>query len=139
MHEKVQYLAGRRARVATWIRGADEQLLRLIRESIEEEGAAARKYRRQIRGCLHHLRIIVRIYLDNTFVGNLHDPLAKIREIRDNLVNLDRSLRLDDLRYFLRLRWETILLRQPRRHPLELRQLSVQILETLRFQLARSL
>src|SRR5207249_6066883 len=97
MDEEIEQLARRSARIPTRIRGADEHLLRCICKSVEEERAPARKYRRQIRRCLHHPRIIVRIHLDDALVGDLHNPLSKIREIRNDLVNLDRSLRLDDL------------------------------------------
>src|SRR5438094_2932177 len=138
MDEEIEQLARRSARIPTRIRGADEHLLRFICKSVEER-APAREYRSQIRRCLHHSRIIVRIHLDDTLVGDLHNPLAKIREIRSDLVNLDRSLRLDDLRDLLRPRRNTILLRQLRCHPLELRQLSIKILETLRLQLSRRL
>src|SRR2546426_1956703 len=139
MDEEIEQLARRSARIPTRIRGADEHLLRCICKSVEEERAPARKYRRQIRRCLHHSRIVMRIYFDDTLVGDLHNPLPKIREIRNDLVNLDRSLRLDDLRDLLRPRRNTVLLRQLRCHPLELRQLSIKILETLLLQIARRL
>src|SRR5947208_5491423 len=139
MDQQIEKLARSRTRITTWIRGADEHLLRCICKSVEEERAPARKYRRQIRRCLHHPRIIVRIHLDDALGGDLHNPLPKIREIRNDLVNLDRSLRLDDLRHLLRPRRNTILLRQLRCHPLELRQLSIKILETLRLQFSRRL
>src|SRR6266571_9047835 len=136
MDQEIEQLARRSARIPTRIRRADEHLLRFICKSVEEERATARKYRSQIRRGLHHPRIVMRIHLDDTLVGNLHNPLPKIREIRNDLVNLDSSLRLDDLRHLLRPRRNTILLRQPRRQPLELRQFSIQILETLLFKLA---
>src|SRR3989442_2535449 len=139
MDEEIEQLARRSARIPTRIRGADEHLLRLICKSVEEERATARKYRSQIRRCLHHPRIVVRIHLDNTLVGHLHNLLPKIREIRNDLVNLNSSLRLDNLRHLLRSRGNTILLRQPRRQPLELWKFSIKILETLRLQLARRL
>src|SRR2546426_12666482 len=99
MDEEIEQLARRSARIPTRIRGADEHQLRCICKSVEEERAPARKYRRQIRRWLHHPRIIVRIHLDDALVGDLHNPLSKIREIRNDLVNLDRSLRLDDPRH----------------------------------------
>src|SRR5713101_7175170 len=139
MHKQVQKLARSRARIPTRVRGADEYLLRFICKGVEEERATARKYRRQIRRGLHNPRIIVRIHLNNTLVSNLHNPPPKIRKIRNNLVNLNRPLRLDDLRNLLRPRRNTILLRQPRRQSLELRKLSIKILETLRLQLDRRL
>src|SRR5439155_2371719 len=137
--KEIEKLARSRARIPPRVRGADEHLLRFIRKSVEEERATARKYGRQIRWRLHNPRVIARIHLDNTLVGELHNPLPQIREIRNDLVNLDSSLRLDNLRHLLGSRRNTILLRQPRCHSLELRQFSFQILETLRLQLARRL
>src|SRR5205809_7135200 len=130
MDQEIEQLARRSARNPTRICSADEHLLRFICKGVEEECATARKYRSQIRRGLHHSRIVMRIHLDDTLVGNLHNPLPKIREIRNDLVNLDRSLGLDDFRDLLRPRRNTILLRQPRRHPLELRQFSIKLLET---------
>src|SRR2546427_12518530 len=95
MHKEAEKIARRGARIATRIRSTDEQLLRFIRKSIEEVRATARKYCRQIRRRLHNSRIIVRIYLDNTLVGNLHDPLPKLCEVRNDLVDFDCSLGLD--------------------------------------------
>src|SRR5438094_4380894 len=89
MDEEIEQLARRSARIPTRIRGADEHLLRFICKSVEEKRAPARKYRSQIRRCLHHSRIIVRIHLDDTLVGDLHNPLAKLREIPNDIVNLD--------------------------------------------------
>src|SRR5438094_10164980 len=101
MDQQIEKLARRSARITTRICSADEHLLRFICKSVEEERATARKYRRQIRRRLHHPRIVMRIHLDDTLVGNLHNHLPKIREIRNDIVNLDRSLRLDDLRDLL--------------------------------------
>src|SRR5881296_967055 len=101
MDEEIEQLARRSARIPTRIRSTDEHLLRFICKSVEEERATARKYRSQIRRRLHNPRIIARIHLDNPLVGDLHNPLPKIRKIRNDLVNLDRPLRLDDLRHLL--------------------------------------
>src|SRR5712664_1850242 len=107
MNQEVEKLTWRRAGIATRVRSTDEQLLRFIRKSIKEEGAPARKYRRQIRWCLDNLRIIIRIYLDNILVDYLHNSFSKIREIRNNLLDLNRSLGLDRLRHLLRIRSNT--------------------------------
>src|SRR5712692_6123741 len=139
MHKEAEKIARSRARIPPRIRGTDEHLLRFIRKRIEEERATARKYRRQIRRCLHNSRIIVRIYLDNTLVSNLHYYLSKLCEVWNDLVDLNRSLGLDRLGHFLRIHRNAILLRQPLCQSLELRQFSIQILETLLFQLARRL
>src|SRR5207249_1755328 len=69
MDQQIEKLTRSRTRITTWIRGTDEHLLRLIRKSVEEERATARKYRRQIRRRLHNPRIIARIHLDNTLVS----------------------------------------------------------------------
>ena len=135
VHQEVEKLARRSARIATRVRGTDEQLLRPIRKSIEEEGTAAREYCRQIRWCLDNLCIIVRIDLDNTLVDDLDNSLSKIRQIRNNLIDLNRSLGLDRLRHFLRIRSNTVLFRQFSCNPLEPWKLSLKILETLRLQL----
>src|SRR5229473_2993234 len=119
MNQKIEQLPRRRTRISTWVRRTDEQLLWLVRKSIKEERSTARKNRSQIRRSLYHLRIIFRIYLDNTLVRNLHNDLPKLREIRNDLVYLDCSLRLDCLGHFLRIRRNTVLLRQLGCHPLE--------------------
>src|SRR5712664_2656278 len=139
MDKEIEKLPRSRARITTRIRGTDEHLSRFIRESIEEERAAAREYCRQIRRRLHDSRIIVRIHLNNTLVNNLHNPPPKIRKIWNDLVDLDCSLFLDHFRYSFRPRRNTVLLRQLRRHPLELRQFSIEIFEALRLQLGRGL
>src|SRR5207245_6644131 len=89
----------------------------------------------QIRWCLDNLCIIVRIDLDNTLVDDLDNSLSKIRQIRNNLIDLNRSLGLDRLRHFLRIRSNTVLFRQFSCNPLEPWKLSLKILETLRLQL----
>src|SRR5436853_1940327 len=139
MDKKIQKLPRGRARIPTRVRCTDEHLLGLISKRIEEESAPARKYRRQIRRCLHHSRIVFRIYLDDTLVHNFHHSFPKIREVRNDLVDLDRSLRLNDLRDLLGPRRSSVFLRQLRGHPLELRQSSIKLLETLRLQLTRRL
>src|SRR4029077_8341435 len=120
MHQEIEELARRSAGISARVRCADEQLLRFIRESVEEECSAAREYRRQIRRRLYHLRVVSRIHLDNTLVSNLHNNFPKLREIRNNLIDLDRSLGLDRLGNLLRICSNTILFRELRGHPLEL-------------------
>src|SRR5260370_30998342 len=121
MHKKAEKIARRRARIATRVRSTNEQLLRPIRQGIKEERSTARKYRRQIRRCLDHLCVVVRIYFDNTLVRNFYNYFSKLRKVWYDLVDLDRPLRLDRLGNFLRICSNTIFLRQLRRHPLEFR------------------